>query len=99
MPTVPVFYGIWIGKPTERLIQLFRFHAASMINLGFRCRLARGDDHDRRRSQSEGKKSANRKFRTRMWNRFQGSEVQTETVGNALEAKNNHQHNPRFYCN
>jgi hypothetical protein len=27
------------------------------------------------------------KFRTRMWNRYQGSDVQTETVGNALEAE------------
>src|SRR5262249_11355070 len=43
----------WIGKPTERSIQLLPFYAASMINLGLRRRLVRGDDHDRRRSQSE----------------------------------------------
>src|SRR5262245_2238988 len=86
MTTVPVFYGIWIGKPTERSIQLLPFYAASMINLGFRRRLVRGDDHDRRRSQSE-RANQQQEIPDSDVEQISGSEVQTETFGNALEAE------------
>jgi len=44
MPTVTVFYGIWIPKPTELSIRTPQFYAASMMTFGIRRRLVSGGD-------------------------------------------------------